>query len=218
MGIARANMAAVAISPRNAPDAIAHLLLKVRATALFVSSEVSLQNNARRALDLISKSPENPSSVTLEMHPMLVFEDMYPIHPVDELEYIPAIDYDLDSEAFIFHSSGIYFRRVFFYGHVTEIIIGTTAYPKPVAWRYRDTMLWYRMPCKKSPDLLNDNPHINLSRVWRYRPCGRENWSSWASSLTSDGEHCLLLRGECTHNLNPMRSSFYFSRHLRVLQ
>ena len=132
MGIARANMAAFAISPRNAPDAIAHLLLKVRATALFVSSEVSLQNNARRALDLISKSPENPSSVTLEMHPMLVFEDMYPIHPVDELEYIPAIDYDLDSEAFIFHSSGIPFWCTLFYVDITEIITITVQFLKIV--------------------------------------------------------------------------------------
>ncbi|KAK7678721.1 hypothetical protein QCA50_018303 [Cerrena zonata] len=128
MGIARANMAAFAISPRNAPDAIAHLLLNVQATALFVSSEAVLQNNAKRALELISTSEEYSSLTTISIHPMTVFEDIYPTYPEADVKYFPVIEYDLDSPACIFHSSG------------------TTAYPKPITWKYRDTVLWFRMP------------------------------------------------------------------------
>lgn len=122
MGIARANMAVFAISPRNAPDAIAHLLLKVQATALFVSSEAALQNNAKRALELISTAEENSSSTTVTMHPMTTFEDLYPAHPNAEVEYIPAIEYDLDAPAFIFHSSGEYYRNLFIVVVLTTVI------------------------------------------------------------------------------------------------
>lgn len=150
MGIARANMAAFAISPRNAPDAVAHLLLNVQATALFVSSEAVLQNNAKRALELISTSEEYSSLTTISIHPMTVFEDIYPTYPEADVKYFPVIEYDLDSPACIFHSSGEIALILFIVLSLT-VTAGTTAYPKPITWKYRDTVLWFRMPCKKPP-------------------------------------------------------------------
>ncbi|CAL1709820.1 unnamed protein product [Somion occarium] len=138
MGIVRANLVAFAISPRNGPDAVAHLLQKVQATALFISCEPALHQVAKKAIDLISRSEDHSTYVVPPVHPMPIFENLYPPQPDSAFQRFPLVDYDLNSPAFIFHSSG------------------TTAFPKPITWRHHDTILWFRMPWFGDIDLAEE--------------------------------------------------------------
>jgi acyl-CoA synthetase (AMP-forming)/AMP-acid ligase II len=103
VGILRAGFSVFPISPRNSPEAIAHLLKKTGSNYLLVGGEPMLQKLATSALELFQADghPEIPSS-----H-MPHFEDLYPDDDSDsEFENYPEVKFDLEAPSLILHSSG----------------------------------------------------------------------------------------------------------------
>lgn len=99
----RAGFTVFPISPRNSPEAIAHLLKKSAARHLMVSGEPMLQRLAATSLELLRADghPEIPVSN------MPQFEELYPQDcSHTEFKYYPAVKFDLHAPAFILHSSG----------------------------------------------------------------------------------------------------------------
>ncbi|KAI9459309.1 acetyl-CoA synthetase-like protein [Russula earlei] len=116
VGIMRAGLTVFPISPRNSPEAIAHLLKKTGTSHLLVGGEPMLQKLASASLDLLRTEghPELPFS------DMPHFEDIYPLGGSDcTFEHYPPVGFDLNAPALILHSSG------------------STAFPKPIIWPHR---------------------------------------------------------------------------------
>ena len=105
VGILRAGFSVFPISPRNSPEAIAHLLKKTGSKYLLVGGEPMLQKLAASALELLRADghSEIPSS------DMLHFEDLYPHDDLStEFENYPEVKFDLNAPSLILHSSGQY--------------------------------------------------------------------------------------------------------------
>ena len=103
VGILRAGFALFLISPRNSPEAIAHLLKKTGASHLLVGGEPMLQKLAVASSELLRADghPEIPVS-----H-MPHFEDLYPHdHSDNEFKQYPTVKFGLDVPSLILHSSG----------------------------------------------------------------------------------------------------------------
>jgi acyl-CoA synthetase (AMP-forming)/AMP-acid ligase II len=103
VGILRAGFSVFPISPRNSPEAVAHLLKKTGSSYLLVGGEPILQKLANTALELLRADghPEIPSS-----H-MPHFEDLYPEDGSDsEFKSYPAVKFDPEATSLILHSSG----------------------------------------------------------------------------------------------------------------
>jgi acyl-CoA synthetase (AMP-forming)/AMP-acid ligase II len=103
VGILRAGFAVFPISPRNSPEAIAHLLKKTGASHLLVGGEPMLQKLAAASLELLRADdyPDIPFS------DMPRFEDLYLHSDSDnEFKYYPAVNFDPDAPSLILHSSG----------------------------------------------------------------------------------------------------------------
>lgn len=99
----RAGFAVFPISPRNSPEAIAHLLKKSAARHLMVGGEPMLQELAASSLELLRADghPEIPVSN------MPQFEDLYPRNCTHaDFDYYPTVKFDLHAPALILHSSG----------------------------------------------------------------------------------------------------------------
>ncbi|CAL1709823.1 unnamed protein product [Somion occarium] len=126
MGVVRAGFTAFLISPRNGPDAVAHLIRKTQSQVLFTSSEAGIQTLAKKAIALLSNSTEEP--LTIPQYPMPVFEDLYSSGGDPSLDTFPKQIYDLDAPAYILHSSG------------------TTAFPKPIVWTHKHLLLCCQTP------------------------------------------------------------------------
>ena len=104
MGAVRAGFAPFLISPRNGPDAVAHLLRKTQAGILFTGVESAIQTLAQKSLALLRNSQDDP--IVIQSCPMPLHEDLYPSRGNSELEVFPEREYGLDSPALILHSSG----------------------------------------------------------------------------------------------------------------
>ncbi|KAI9459306.1 acetyl-CoA synthetase-like protein [Russula earlei] len=116
VGILRAGLAVFPISPRNSPEAVAHLLQKTKTSHLLVGGEPMLQKLAASSLELLRAEghPEIPFS------DMPRFEELYPLEGLDSRsEHYPAVKFDLDAPSLILHSSG------------------STAFPKPIVWPHK---------------------------------------------------------------------------------
>jgi len=103
VGILRAGFSVFPISPRNSPEAVAHLLKKTGSNYLLVGGELMLQKLANTALELLRGEghPEIPSS-----H-MPYFEDLYPTDDSDnEFENYPTVKFEPEAPSLILHSSG----------------------------------------------------------------------------------------------------------------
>lgn len=103
VGILRAGFSVFPISPRNSPEAVAHLLKKTGSNYLLAGGEPMLQKLANTALELLRADghPEIPSS-----H-MPHFEDLYPDDDSDsEFENYPTVKFDREAPSLILHSSG----------------------------------------------------------------------------------------------------------------
>ena len=91
------------LSPRNASNAIVHMLNKTGAKNLFISSDpatVDLANAAIRQLQ--NDSQESP----IRTFPMPYFEDLFPVNADAVFEPFPRMMYDIDASGIILHSSG----------------------------------------------------------------------------------------------------------------
>ncbi|KAI0265422.1 acetyl-CoA synthetase-like protein [Gloeopeniophorella convolvens] len=132
VGILRAGFAVFPISPRNSPEAIAHLLKKTGTAHLLVGGEPMLQRLAAASLDLLREEglPDIPFST------MPQFEDIYPEGPSgSEFKRYPKVKFDLDAPSLILHSSG------------------STAFPKPVIWSHRHLVVLCTIPWWGETDL-----------------------------------------------------------------
>ncbi|KAH9000656.1 acetyl-CoA synthetase-like protein [Lactarius hatsudake] len=132
VGILRAGFAVFPISPRNSPEAIAHLLKKTATRHLLVGGEPMLQKLAATSLELLRADghPEIPISN------MPHFEDIYP-HDCSHIDfkYYPAVKFDLDAPGLILHSSG------------------STSFPKPIVWTHRQVVTLCTIPWWGEMDL-----------------------------------------------------------------
>ncbi|KAI0795715.1 acetyl-CoA synthetase-like protein [Abortiporus biennis] len=132
LGIICSGNTAFPISPRNSPDAIAHLLLKTNTSFLFVGNDPRLRDNAETAIKSVKEQKgDSDTDNAVEFLAMPKFEDMFPLHQLsseETLEHFPHVNFPLDSAALILHSSG------------------STAFPKPITSSHRALIQWSLTP------------------------------------------------------------------------
>ncbi|KAH9955362.1 acetyl-CoA synthetase-like protein [Russula dissimulans] len=132
VGILRAGLTVFPVSPRNSPEAIAHLLKKTGTSHLLVGGEPMLQKLAAASLELLRTEghPEIPFSF------MPHFEDIYPLESADStVRYYPEVKFDLNAPSLILHSSG------------------STAFPKPIVWSHKQLVSLCTIPWWGEMDL-----------------------------------------------------------------
>ncbi|THH19547.1 hypothetical protein EW146_g1644 [Bondarzewia mesenterica] len=133
IGIIRAGFAVFPISPRNSPEAVAHLLRKTGTKLLLVSGEPVLQSLAAAVQEILNQDEERLDVIVSGMP---LFEDIYP----DEIfngnfELYPTVRYDLNAPALIIHSSG------------------STSFPKPIPWFHKNLVTLCYIPWYGEMDL-----------------------------------------------------------------
>lgn len=100
VGALRTGWTLFPISPRNSPQAVAHLLQKTGVTHLFISAEASVQQLADDALRQLE-------SINVEKLPMPTYDALYtPKTGVLEFEHEPFGEFSMDDDAIVIHSSG----------------------------------------------------------------------------------------------------------------
>ena len=103
LGILRAGFTVFPVSPRNSPEAVAHLLKKTGANRLLVGGEPMLHELATASLDLL-RADGHPG---ISLSDMPIFEDLYPHDDSDDdFKHYPVATFDLDAPSLILHSSG----------------------------------------------------------------------------------------------------------------
>ena len=108
LGIMRAGLTVFMISPRNSPEAIAHLLRGSGVRHLLVEPTAVMQTLANQSLDLIRASDATDEEKSLEYSDMPVFQELYLEAPQSNLttgEY-PAVKVNMNAPTLILHSSG----------------------------------------------------------------------------------------------------------------
>ncbi|THH29826.1 hypothetical protein EUX98_g4377 [Antrodiella citrinella] len=132
IGIMRAGLTVFAVSPRNSPEALAHLLSKTDATLLLTSSEPSTTALAESGLKILQSTGK-----ALPTSHMPAFERLFSATTDDTFVSYPNIVIDINSPALILHSSG------------------STAFPKAVYWTHRGLNQWCRTPFYGTTDLMS---------------------------------------------------------------
>ncbi|KAI0794928.1 acetyl-CoA synthetase-like protein [Abortiporus biennis] len=131
LAIMRSGNIAFPISPRNSPEAIAHLLMKTQVSFLLIADDAGLWEHAETAIKKVQEQEGNPSNghVT-ELLSIPSFEDMFPhqLGDDDSFKPLPPVKCSVDATALILHSSG------------------STAFPKPILWSHRALLEWSRSP------------------------------------------------------------------------
>lgn len=108
-GIVRANCVPFAISPRNSPAAIAHLLAAKDVSHVLVGVETYLQNLIGASLDLMSSRARIPGTSA-----MPVYEDLYYVEEEGRTFVpLPVVRPALSEEALILHTSGSRLRHMY---------------------------------------------------------------------------------------------------------
>ena len=103
IGILRAGHIAFPISPRNSPEAIAHLLLSVSATHILVSSDPTIQSQYESTENLLRGKLE-PKKIGKPTHCDFFVE--YDSDSESLFEPVPLAKIDVNSIACIYHTSG----------------------------------------------------------------------------------------------------------------
>ncbi|KAI0795664.1 acetyl-CoA synthetase-like protein [Abortiporus biennis] len=117
LGLLRSSNTAFPISPRNSPEAIAHLLLETHASFLMVGNDAGLWAHAEIAIQKLRELQVDSVPVLLSM---TTLEEIFPGPGDDEgFKPIPKVNHPIDATALILHSSG------------------STAFPKPIFWSHR---------------------------------------------------------------------------------
>ena len=103
LGILRAGLTVFPISPRNSPEAVAHLLKRTGPNHLLVGGDPMLQKLAAASLELL-RADGHPG---IPLSDMPNFKDLYPQNDTDNgFEHYPVVRFDLDAPSLILHSSG----------------------------------------------------------------------------------------------------------------
>ncbi|KAI0314888.1 hypothetical protein OF83DRAFT_1165029 [Amylostereum chailletii] len=123
VGILRAGFAAFLVSPRNSPEAIAHLLKDSGVCHLLIEGTPIVEQTAEEALQLLSAD-----TTRIPCSRMPVFESLYA------------------KEVLILHSSGMSIA------HISKCIVdvvtflGSTAFPNRITWTHEDYMTFGLSP------------------------------------------------------------------------
>ncbi|KAI0062574.1 acetyl-CoA synthetase-like protein [Artomyces pyxidatus] len=134
VGIMRAGFSVFPISPRNSPEAVAHLLRETGTRHLLVSGEPMMQGLASAALKILHK--ELGSELELTTAAMPQFEEIYTEAVVrGEFQRYPTVSYDFNAAFLIMHSSG------------------STSFPKPIRWSHRNGLVLCGIPWWGDMDL-----------------------------------------------------------------
>ena len=109
VGALRAGFTVFPISPRNSPEAVAHLFEQVKPCLLFTNADMgqSLQNILSRAMQLMRES--KTGSPPFAQHTLPTFEDMFCVHPTNEASYLPEVPskpWRMGDPMCVMHSSG----------------------------------------------------------------------------------------------------------------
>jgi acyl-CoA synthetase (AMP-forming)/AMP-acid ligase II len=100
IGLVRAGFVVCHLSHRNSAPAIAHLLQRVNAAHILVSSEPRIKAVVEEALDTMKDATKTSSSFVSEMPAYSdIFRD-------DDAELLSIRKFDINSPAFFIHSSG----------------------------------------------------------------------------------------------------------------
>jgi len=103
LGVLRAGFTVFPISPRNSPEAVAHLLKKTGPSHLLVGAEPKFQKLAATSLELL-RADGHPG---IPFSDMPHFGDLYPHDDSDgEFKHYPAVKFDPNAPSLILHSSG----------------------------------------------------------------------------------------------------------------
>ncbi|KAK7470228.1 hypothetical protein VKT23_001662 [Stygiomarasmius scandens] len=123
LSVMRANYIPFPISPRNSPQAVAHLINKVGAVHILVGYDQSMQHLMERAVEFLKEDHGYTSDKIPTTSMIPVFEDLYlkdgeqgPEKVAKIKEEIPFLKLEPQDIQFYMHSSG------------------STAFPKPVPW------------------------------------------------------------------------------------
>jgi hypothetical protein len=144
LGIMRTGAILFALSPRNSPQAIAHLLQETRTSYLLVGRQKGLHAAASESLDFIRAA--NGSIPKLGEMPL--FEDLF-LPAGNEVELLPPLkSTDVDRIGLIIHSSGESLFSNDTSNLIRVYIPGSTAFPKPISWSWHNLLLMGRFPCK----------------------------------------------------------------------
>ncbi|PAV14618.1 acetyl- synthetase [Pyrrhoderma noxium] len=132
IGILRAGHIAFPISPRNSPEAIAHLLLSVSATHILVSSDPTIQSQYESTENLLRGKLE-PKKIGMPTHGDFFVE--YDSDSESLFEPVPLAKIDVNSIACIYHTSG------------------TTALPNPIYLTHRALYCFSTVPTHSEVEL-----------------------------------------------------------------
>jgi len=103
LGVLRAGFTVFPISPRNSPEAVAHLLKKTGPRHLLVGREPKFQKLAETSLELL-RADGHPG---IPFSDIPQFGDLYPNGDSDnEFKHYPAVKFDPNAPSLILHSSG----------------------------------------------------------------------------------------------------------------
>ncbi len=105
LGILRANIQLMPMSPRNSATNVAYLLREMRPSHLLVSDDAMMLKLARTSLHIMEEH-ERPIIIS-----MPTYETMY--HTVAEFRPLPPRQRDILATRIILHSSGMSFPRLF---------------------------------------------------------------------------------------------------------
>ena len=133
MSILRAGYIAFPISPRNSPEAVAHLVNAASVKHIFVGREKALSDLNAASLKVLESLYSNTSRPTFSPAP--VFEELF-VKKSHDFDEIPFEKKSLGDVVMYMHSSG----QPFCFGCVITYLIhtpGSTAFPKAVPWTNR---------------------------------------------------------------------------------
>lgn len=108
VGILRSGCTPFAISPRNSPAAIAHLLSKTGTKNVLLGREPAFQHLSGAAFKILESQGHTPPKTAL----LPTFEELYVPNSEENFEPLPPPTATLDDIAHMFHSSGREFDLV----------------------------------------------------------------------------------------------------------
>lgn len=143
VGCMRAGYTVFALSPRNNPPAVTHLLEKVGATHICVSGQPALKGLCAASLAGLSKKI-----------PVLDMPEYDTLYTGAEFVAFPKQTYDRKAPAVILHSSGKRFLSIMYAQSemlISELGLGSTSFPKPIIRTHEALVEPGRTPCTSFP-------------------------------------------------------------------
>ncbi|GJE91046.1 acetyl-CoA synthetase-like protein [Phanerochaete sordida] len=167
-GICRAGFIAFPISPRNSPEAVAHLLAETGVSYIFVGVEDALQRLWAAAAEALRADGATPPW----MHAVPAFRTLYPAERDPHFKLLPVPDARWDDVTIILHSSG------------------STAFPKPIRWTHERYLLGCLAPWFGERDLTGQRLAFHSMPMFHGLGMMQIGWTAFSGLvLTVFGPH-----------------------------